>query len=171
MGYSDASGLGGGGVWSAPNYDGTNLLWCFKWPSDIQDNLISFENLTGGVTNSDLELVAPILHEATFPEVCKLSSWYAPLTGSNDTPNVAWTFKEIAAINPVVANLLRICSIVNPNPALTPAVFYQSSPSTLYLMMYLVALTYPTPNFYLYSLANTIYNSLPLSGQVTNTLS
>ena len=40
--YADVSGVGDEVVWLDPNYDGTNFVWCFEWPKDIQDNLISF---------------------------------------------------------------------------------------------------------------------------------
>ena len=124
LGYADASGLGGGGVWLDPNDDGTHFVWRYQWPADIQADLVSVTNPNGGITNSDLELAALVLHEATFPQVCKNSAWRAPLTGSDNTPTVAWTFKEASTINPVVANLLRIRSIQNTNSSITPAVFY-----------------------------------------------
>ena len=60
---------------------------------------------------------------------CARSQHDAPsLTNSDNTPTVAWTFKEVATINPVVADLLRICSIVNTNVALTHTVFYHPDP-------------------------------------------
>ena len=124
LGYTDASGIGGGGVWLNPNADGIHHVWRLKWPADIQADLVSFTNPAGRITNSDLELAALVLHESTFPTVCKSAAWRAPLTGSDNTPTVAWTFKEAATINPVVANLLRIRSIANSNSSISPAVFY-----------------------------------------------
>ena len=35
LGYTDASYLGGGGVWLDPNGDGTHFVWRFQWPADI----------------------------------------------------------------------------------------------------------------------------------------
>ena len=128
-GYTDALGSGGGGVWLNPNVDGIHHVWRLQWHTNIQADFISFANPTGRITNSDLELAALVLHEATFPTVCKSSAcWRAPLTGSDNTPTVAWTFEEAATINPVVANLLRIHSIVNTNSSITPAVFYHLGP-------------------------------------------
>ena len=124
IGYTDASGLGGGGVWLNPNADGVHHVWRLPWPADIKADLVSLDNPSGHITNSDLELAALVLHEATFTTICNSSAWRAPLTGSDNTPTVAWTFKEAATINPVVANLLRIRSIVNSNSSITPAVFY-----------------------------------------------
>ena len=73
LGYTDASELGGGQVWLDPNYDGTKFVWRLEWPNNIQDNLISFENPTKGITNSDLKPVDPVLHKATFYGVYKSS--------------------------------------------------------------------------------------------------
>ena len=128
LGYTNTSGLGGGGVWLNPNEDGTHFVWRLQWPHDIQEDLISLINPDVHITNSDLELAALVRYEATFPEVCTSSTWRAPLTGSNNTPTVAWTFKEASAINLVVANLLHICAIINTNSSITPAVFYHPRP-------------------------------------------
>ena len=101
-----------------------HFVWRLQWPPDIQTDLISLDNPKGWITNSDLELAALVLHKDTFPDICGSSNWRAPLTGSNNTPTVSWTSKEASTINPVVANLIRIRSIVNTNSAITPAIFY-----------------------------------------------
>ena len=128
LGYTDTSGIGGGGVWLNSNYDGSNLAWRLEWPTYIQDNLISFDNPIWEITNSDLKLVALVIQETIFMEVCKKPAWRTPITSSNNTPTVVWIFKEATTINPVVANLLCICSIVNTNTALNPIVFYHIGP-------------------------------------------
>ena len=51
LGYTNASGLGGEGVWLDPNPNGSNFVWRLEWPADIQENLISFDNPTGGIPN------------------------------------------------------------------------------------------------------------------------
>ena len=35
IGFTDASGLGAGGVWIDPNKDGRNYAWHLPWPEDI----------------------------------------------------------------------------------------------------------------------------------------
>ena len=113
IGFTDASGLGAGGVWIDPNEDGRNYVWRLPWPEDIQKDLVSFDNPQGRITNSDLELAALVLQEATFPFICPSPAWRAPFTGSDNTPTVAWYFRESSTINPVVADLLRIWALVN----------------------------------------------------------
>ena len=71
LGFTDASGQGAGGVWLNPNRDGRHYVWRLKWPADIIAALVSFNNPNGSVTNSDLELAALILQEATFPLLCE----------------------------------------------------------------------------------------------------
>ena len=44
IGFSDASGLGVGGVWIDPNEDGRNYVWRLPWPEDIRIDLVSFDN-------------------------------------------------------------------------------------------------------------------------------
>ena len=124
LGFTDASGLGAGGVWINPNADGHNFVWRFEWPADIVSDLVSWDNPRGRITNSDLELAALVLQEAVFPLICPNWAWHAPVTGSDNTPTVSWTFKEAATINPVVADLLRIRSIINRNATITPSVCY-----------------------------------------------
>ena len=60
---------GGRGVWIDPNEDGVNYAWRLPWPEDIRADLVSFDNPRGRITNSDLELAALVLQEATFPFV------------------------------------------------------------------------------------------------------
>ena len=119
--------MGAGGVWIDPNEDGLNYVCRLPWPEDIRTDLVSFDNPQGRITNSDLELSALVLQEATFSFVCTSPSWRAPFTGSDNTPTVAWYFRESSTINPVVAELLRIRSLVNRQFCITPSMFYRPS--------------------------------------------
>ena len=56
--------------------------------------------------------------------MCENWEWHAPVTGSDNTPTVSWSFKEASTINPVVADLLRVRSIINRNACITPSVCY-----------------------------------------------
>ena len=89
IGFADASGLGAGRVWIDPNEGGLNYVWRLPWPEDIRVDLVSFENPQGRITNSDLELAALVLQEATFPFVFTNPAWRAPFNVSDNTPTVA----------------------------------------------------------------------------------
>ena len=52
-------------------------------------DLVSSNSHQGRITNSNLELVALLLQEATFPFVVTNSIWCVPFTGSNNTPTIA----------------------------------------------------------------------------------
>ena len=84
--------------------------------------------IPGRITNSDLELAALVLKEATFPFMCTIPAWRDPFTGSDNTPIVAWSFRESSTINPVVADLLRIRYLVNRKFCITPSVLYHPGP-------------------------------------------
>ena len=77
LGYTDASGLGAGGVWLNLNGDGQHYVWRLQWPHDIMDDLVSFANPKGRITNSDLELAALVLQESLFPLSPSQPAWCA----------------------------------------------------------------------------------------------
>jgi hypothetical protein len=58
----DAAGTGMGAVHFVPLPDCsiTPLLWCSPFPPDVQSHLVSYTNLAGTITNSDLELAASV---------------------------------------------------------------------------------------------------------------
>ena len=53
IGSVDAAKLGMGGILFAPGHPPT--LWCATFPPEIQERIISFNNPSGDLTNSDLE--------------------------------------------------------------------------------------------------------------------
>ena len=81
MGYAIASGLGCGEVWIDPNEDSVHYACRLPWSEDIMVYLVSTDNPHGRITNSDLELAALVLQEATFPFVSANPSWRALFTG------------------------------------------------------------------------------------------
>ena len=60
LGFCDALGVGAGGVWIDP--DGS-----LQWLEDIVADLVTWENSTGGIINSDLGLAALLLQESCSP--------------------------------------------------------------------------------------------------------
>ena len=78
MGFCDASGIRTGGVWLDPSCLGKDLVWRHPWPADIIANLVSSTNREGTITNSDLELSALVLHEATLLAVVPETRLAAP---------------------------------------------------------------------------------------------
>ena len=68
LGFCDASDLGAGGLWLNPARTSQNLVWRLPWLPNIVANLVSSTNPQVTITNSDLELAALVLQEATLLE-------------------------------------------------------------------------------------------------------
>ena len=113
MGYTKKLGLGCGGVWIDPNEDGAYYVWRLPWTEDIKADLVSSDNPQGWITNYDIELAALVLQEAAFTFVSTNPTWRDPFTGSNNTPTADWTFQEASTVKTVVADLIRLLSLVN----------------------------------------------------------
>ena len=128
LGFCDASGAGAGRIWIDPDGTGKNFVWRLQWPEDIVADLVTWENPTRGITNSDLELSALLLQESLFHLACSRHAWHAPSTGSVNTPTVNWCFREASTVNPVVADLLRVRAELNSRALLTPSIFYHPGP-------------------------------------------
>lgn len=65
VGPHDASGKGMGGVW-LPAVTNTHLqpiLWRATFPRTVQSRLVSYDNPSGTITNSDLELPGCVAHQ------------------------------------------------------------------------------------------------------------
>ena len=129
LGYTNASVLGaGGGVWIYPNEGGKNYTWRIKWPANITQELVSFANTEGSITNSYLKLVSLLLQEAVFGSISASHAWETPTLGSDNNSIVAWTFRKASNINPVVADLLSTHSSHNKLHKITLSVFYHPGP-------------------------------------------
>jgi len=61
IGAVDASGTGMGGVWFTVEH--RPIVWRARFPPDIQSRLVSFDNPSGDLTNSDFELTGVVAHQ------------------------------------------------------------------------------------------------------------
>ena len=108
IGACDAAKPGAGGVWFTE--DDQCLLWRLPFPEDIQQDLVSFKNPRGRITNSDLELAGTILQQDVLAE-------QVPIAGEtthnfcDNTPTVAWRTKGSATTTKVTASLLRYSAL------------------------------------------------------------
>jgi hypothetical protein len=62
VGYSDACGVGVGGIWTSGLTHIKPFVWKYEWPRDIQDTIISSTNPKGTLTINDLELAGTVLN-------------------------------------------------------------------------------------------------------------
>ena len=99
-------------------------MWIHPWPADIITDLVSSTNREGEITNSDLELAALVLHEATLLTAVHEARLAAPRSRSNNTCTFSWSTKEASTINPVVADLFCLCALHSRKFFFNPPVFY-----------------------------------------------
>ena len=91
-GVSDAAGAGMGGVYfneaKLPRY----YLWQQAFLQDIKEKLVSWDNPSGCITNSDLELAATIAQHNIM--ACNLQiTGQTVFTGIDNTPALYWQCK------------------------------------------------------------------------------
>jgi hypothetical protein len=109
-GLCDASKLGFGGVYFASKSVGSPpIIWREPVPQDLQDRLVSDDNPSGDITNSDLELAGTLLHEHILPpaHLAELSM----ITGCDNTPAVAWRHKGSNSLSGPSSQLLRLAAL------------------------------------------------------------
>ena len=124
VGFSDAYGLGAGNVWLNPAVTGHNLVWWHPCPVDVAAELLSSTKPKGTIANSDIELAALFLQEATLLKAVPMACMAAPRSDSDNTPTVSWSMCEASMINPAVADLLRIRALHSREFFFNPSVFY-----------------------------------------------
>ena len=127
LGFCDAYGLGVGGVWIDPARTGHNMVWRHPWPTDIITDLVTSTNHQGTITNSDLELAALVIQEATLLVAVPTALMATPRSGYDNTPTVSWSTCEASTINQVVGYLLCIRSLHSRMFFLNPSVSYHPS--------------------------------------------
>ena len=135
LGFCDASGLGARGVWINLTGTGQNLVWQITWPPDIVTSLVSSTNPYGTISNSDLELAALVLQEATLLKAVPKARMAAPRSGSDNTPTFSWSMHEAFMINPVVADLLLIRALHSGNFFLNTSISTTQAKETVWPAM------------------------------------
>ena len=105
--YTDACGLGAGGVWCSGTSSLHPFLWQVEWPADIQSNLITSKNPLGSITINDLELAGCLLG------LIALEGQNIPLrhihlaTFCDNMSAVVWSYKMRNSVSPIAGHLLR----------------------------------------------------------------
>ena len=62
IGFYDASAIGAGRVWFAGAHTLLPTVWQIPWPTAIRSALVSSQNPTGTISNSNLEMAGMLLH-------------------------------------------------------------------------------------------------------------
>ena len=106
VGFCDASTLGAGGVWFAGTKSLNPIVWRVEWPEDIRNNVVSFGNPNGTITNSDLEMAGMVLHYVVLEHLVDLRHVHVAAWCDN-TPTVSWTNKLSSSKSTTAGRLTR----------------------------------------------------------------
>jgi hypothetical protein len=107
VGYCDASASGAGGVWFSGSRAVAPTVWRVTWPPDITQDLVSFDNPNGCITNSDLEMAGVCLHQLVLETLVDLKHVRSVIHCDN-SPSVAWVTRMASrSTSPVAHRLLR----------------------------------------------------------------
>jgi hypothetical protein len=109
LGATNAAKAGMGGVFFTST--GNCCYWQEPFPVDVQTELVSTQNLTGGITNSDLEQEAAMLAQQLDVIPNHLNVTYATLkTLCDNTPAVSCTWKGAVSSPGPAAYLCQVTS-------------------------------------------------------------
>ena len=107
IGYTDACKYGAGGLWCSGTVTLALFLWSIQWPREIQDKLVTADNLCGKITKNDLELTGALLGLLALEawSVCLLFVHLAWL-GKNMT-SIAWDYLLCTSKSHIAEYILR----------------------------------------------------------------
>ena len=109
-GTLDASGEGAGGVWLPGTKALAPVVWRVKWPQDVRDALITWDNPNGKITNSDLEMAAELLGWLVLESLVPLRHEHVGLCSDNSA-TVAWQMRGASRRSVAANRLLRVLAI------------------------------------------------------------
>ena len=111
QGACDASGLGMGGVLFLHTPQGvTPILWRSPFPAPVVQALVSFDNPTGTITNSDLELAGTIAQLDVLAQAADIRERTIHNLTDN-TPTLYWHRKGSTTTTGPAAYLLRLAAL------------------------------------------------------------
>ena len=109
LGACDAAGTGMGGIHFIPGPSGaiTPILWRAPFPQWVQRRLVSFDNPSGDITNSDLELAGSVAHNDVLAQFADVAERTVHSSYDN-TAAVFWQRKGATTTTGPAAYLLRL---------------------------------------------------------------
>ena len=113
-GHHGASGKGAGGIWfPAPHLDHWEghehkpVLWRLQWPQNVIDRLVTDDNPSGDISNSDLELAGGLLHLEALAQTFDIRE-RTVLSKTDNLNSLFWQRKASATTDKVPAHVLRL---------------------------------------------------------------
>jgi len=105
IGSCNATGLGMGGVWFPPSNHQPAVLWRAPFSAEIHHQLVSADNPTGTITNSDLELLGVITHQVVLAATMSIAESTNALL-NNNTAAIHWLCRGSVTSSKAAAYLL-----------------------------------------------------------------
>ena len=136
VGHHDASGEGAGGVWFLADHvtrrKGVSphqpIVWRYEWPKSIKDELVTEDNPTGTISNSDLELAGGLLHLQALVQACDARE-RTMLSKTDNLAALFWQRKGSTSTDKASAHLLRLFGLHQRYHRYVPRHDYLSGPS------------------------------------------
>ena len=125
FGTCDASGLGMGGTFFTE--DGSAFAWRVPFPSSVTEQLVSFDNPKGQISNSDLELAATIVQDNVIGANEDIQE-RTVRTFSDNIAAVSWRNKGSATTTGPAAYLLREAALQQRRLRHVPRAHYLPGP-------------------------------------------
>ena len=110
VGITDASSHGLGGVIIGENKAVPPIVFRLQWPTDISANIVSDDNPTGSITNSDLEMAGLLMLWLIIEDVCMVKDAHIALFSDN-YPTVHWVQRMAAKHSTIAMQLLRALAL------------------------------------------------------------
>ena len=110
IGITDASGHGLGGVIVGERKGVPPTVFRLQWPEDITRNIISDDNPSGTLTNSDLEMAGLLMLWLVMEDVCNVTDAHVALFSDN-SPTVHWVQRLAAKHSEVAMQLIRALAL------------------------------------------------------------
>ena len=111
IGITDASSFGAGGVVVGEGKAIPPTVFRVQWTKDITDNIVSFNNPKGTITNSDVEMAGLLLLWLAIEGVCTdLTDAHVALFSDN-SPTVSWVDRLASRKSKVATQLLRALAL------------------------------------------------------------
>ena len=123
VGITDASGHGVGGCIIGENKAVPPTVFRFEWPSDISCSIVSDQNPTGSITNSDLEMAGLLTLWLVMEDVCPTLPNAHVALFSDNSPTVHWVQRLAAKHSKIAMQLVRalaLCLHISKASPLTP---------------------------------------------------
>ena len=111
IGFVDASGHGAGGVIIGELSPCTPTVFRWQWPPDVAQDIKTFDNPGGRISNSDLEMAGLVLLWLAMEAVCGPLEDKRLTLFNDNTPTIGWATKLASRRSMVAEHLIQALAL------------------------------------------------------------